>query len=77
MLQAVMHRHSAQPSEVALVGDRLYTDIRMARCAGALAVLTLTGETTRDQAQRAPEWDRPDLVVADLDELADLIRNSR
>ncbi len=77
MLQAVMQCHATHPSEVAMVGDRLYTDIRMARSAGALAVLTLTGETTRNQVQLAPESDRPDVVVADLDELADLVRNSR
>ena len=35
------------PHETALVGDRLYTDIRMARDAGAVAILTLTGETKR------------------------------
>jgi NagD protein len=77
MLQAVMQRCAIKPSEVAMVGDRLYTDVRMARSAGALAVLTLTGETTQTQLQLAPESDRPDVVVADLDELADLFRNSR
>jgi NagD protein len=77
MLQAVMQRRAIKPSEVAMVGDRLYTDVRMARSAGALAVLTLTGETTQTQLQLAPESDRPDVVVADLDELADLFRNSR
>src|SRR5262249_10992292 len=41
MLQSVFAKDNLQPQEVALVGDRLYTDIRMARDAGALAVLTL------------------------------------
>ena len=77
MLQAVMQRRAIDPGQVAMVGDRLYTDVRMARSAGALAVLTLTGETTQNQVQLAPESDRPDVVVADLDELADLIRDSR
>lgn len=76
MLRAVMQRHADQPCQVAMVGDRLYTDIRMARSAGALAVLTLTGETTQNQVDRAPDSDRPDVVVADLDELADLIQIS-
>ncbi len=47
MLEAVFVQHNLVPQEVALVGDRLYTDIRMARDAGAVAVLTLTGETKR------------------------------
>lgn len=77
MLQAVMQRNAVAPREVAMVGDRLYTDVRMARSAGALAILTLTGETTEDQVRLASESDRPDLVVANLSELTDLIRNSR
>ena len=44
MLEAVFVRYGVSPQEVALVGDRLYTDIRMARDAGQFAVLTLTGE---------------------------------
>src|SRR5204862_4213464 len=37
-------RHQLAPGQLAMVGDRLYTDIAMARAAGALAVLVLTGE---------------------------------
>jgi NagD protein len=49
-----------------MIGDRLYTDVRMARDAGALAVLTLTGEATAAEAAALPPEARPDLVVADL-----------
>ena len=42
---AIVERHGLRADEIAMVGDRLYTDIRMARDAGALAILTLTGET--------------------------------
>src|SRR6476619_1893651 len=31
MLESVFARHNVRPDEVALIGDRLYTDIRMAR----------------------------------------------
>src|SRR5258705_6898278 len=40
MMDAVFAQHILLPQEVALVGDRLYTDMRMARDAGAVAVLT-------------------------------------
>lgn len=70
MLHEVMHRHSLRPDEVAMIGDRLYTDIRMARDAGALAVLTLTGEADAAEAASLPMAQRPDLIVADLDDFS-------
>ena len=70
MLEAVFQQYDLAPREFALVGDRLYTDIRMARNAGAIAVLTLTGESRRADVEAYPEYQRPDLVVADLGELA-------
>ncbi len=46
MLRGILHRHNLVPEQLAMVGDRLYTDMAMARKAGALGVLVLTGETT-------------------------------
>jgi HAD superfamily hydrolase (TIGR01450 family) len=66
MLHEVMHRYELQPHQVAMIGDRLYTDVRMARDAGALAVLTLTGEATAAEAEVLPPEARPDLIIADL-----------
>ena len=77
MLQTIMRRHGLAPAETAMVGDRLYTDIRMAREAGAVAILTLTGETKRAQLDSCAPSDRPDIVVADLDELALLFEDGR
>ena len=74
MLSAIMRRHGVSPSETAMVGDRLYTDMRMARDTGAVAVLTLTGETKRPQLAACPASDRADIVVADLDELGRLLQ---
>jgi NagD protein len=73
MLQAIIERHGLQSQQVAMVGDRLYTDMRMARDAGALAVLTLTGEARESDVDQAPAHERPDIVVADLDELSKLL----
>jgi NagD protein len=73
MLQAILRTNELVPAETAMVGDRLYTDIRMARNAGVVAVLTLTGETKRQQLERCPESDRPDIVVDDLEELGQLL----
>ncbi len=67
MLRGILRRHSLQPHELAMVGDRLYTDIAMARHAGATGVLVLTGETTA--AQAAATRPQPDLIVSGLAEL--------
>jgi HAD superfamily hydrolase (TIGR01450 family) len=77
MLQAIIERHGLRPSETAMVGDRLYTDMRMARNSGVLAILTLTGETKLAHLDSCPASDRPDLVVADLDELGRLLEAAK
>lgn len=77
MLQAVVDRHGLTAAQVAMVGDRLYTDVRMALDAGALAVLTLTGEAQIADVDAAAAGDRPDLVIADLGELAQLLRQNQ
>jgi NagD protein len=71
MLRGVMQRHALAPHELAVVGDRLYTDMAMARSAGALAVLVLTGETTAAEAERATP--APDLVLSDVGALGRLL----
>jgi NagD protein len=77
MLEAVYARYNLAPYEVALVGDRLYTDIRMARDAGAVGILTLTGETKLADVDNCPPNQRPDLIVANLGELARLLEGTR
>jgi NagD protein len=77
MLQPILEGLRLTPSSVAVVGDRLYTDIRMAHDAGAMGVLTLTGETTEADIAVAGGSSRPDLVVANLQELGRLIQEAR
>ncbi len=67
MLRGILSRHALAPRQLAMVGDRLYTDMAMAHRAGALGVLVLTGETTA--AQEANHSPKPDLVVSGLAEL--------
>lgn len=72
MLRGILHRHALAPEQLAMVGDRLYTDMAMARSTGVLGVLVLTGETTAaEAAQQAPT---PDLVVTGLAELGERLR---
>jgi len=57
-----------RPAHVAIVGDRLYTDIRMGRRAGLTAILVLSGETRREDL--ATTRDKPDYVFPSIRELA-------
>lgn len=50
-----------QPSDCAMVGDRVYTDLEMAARAGVVGVLVLSGEATLDDLEMAPQT--PDIIV--------------
>jgi len=56
-----------QPSDCAMVGDRLYTDMEMAARAGVVGVLVLSGEATLDDLEAAAQT--PDVVVGSVAEL--------
>ena len=71
MLAGIFARHGLTARELAVVGDRLYTDVEMARRAGAMGVLVLTGEATRHMAESSPV--RPDMIVQDVWEFAQLL----
>ncbi len=75
MLRGILHRHSLKPENLAMVGDRLYTDIEMAHRARAFGVLVLTGEATATQAIK--HISKPDLVVPTLAEFGELLQLSR
>lgn len=86
MLLGICDRHGLKPEEMAMVGDRIYTDTAMAHNAGAVGVLVLSGETTlqtaldvaRDAAVNpAPEFFPPDVIARDIAELGDLLELSR
>ncbi len=75
MLAGILAKHDLEPSELAMVGDRIYTDIAMGRAAGALAVLVLSGEASAADARTTEP--RADLVVDHLGELCRRLRAAR
>lgn len=75
MLDGILARHGLLADEVAMVGDRLYTDVLMAHRAGALSVLVLSGEATAAEAAAADP--APHLVLPTLAELGDLLAAAR
>ncbi len=75
MLTGIRQRYRVEADEVAMVGDRIYTDIEMAFNAGAMGVLVLSGETTLDVVAEAPR--KPDLTAQNIAVLGELLRQSR
>lgn len=75
MLLGILQQKNLRPHQIAMVGDRLYTDIAMARNAGAVGVLVLSGETTLEVANESPI--PADIVVENIEELGNLLEAAR
>jgi NagD protein len=67
MARALLGRLGMPARSVAVVGDRLLTDIAMARSMGMTGVLVLTGATSADGIDGAPV--QPHYVIGSLSEL--------
>ena len=61
MVAHIPNRHKAAPEEVVFIGDRIYTDMEMARRVGSDFILVLSGETRPEDVRNLDS--RPALVV--------------
>ena len=69
-VQVALERLNLPAGSAAMVGDRLGTDVLMARRGGLVGILTLSGVTRRDDLEGAGI--RPDYVIESLAELPEL-----
>lgn len=67
MVRMGMRKLGARYETTAMVGDRLYTDMAMAFNSGIRSILVLSGESTREDAERADR--RPDHIFQSVREL--------
>lgn len=72
MPELAMERLGFSREETAVVGDRIYTDIKSGLNAGTTAILVLSGETTREILEASA--DKPDLVLEDAGEILNILR---
>lgn len=72
MIQMFMEKQGCSKSEIAVVGDRLNTDIQSAKNAGVTSICVLTGETK--QADITCSNVQPDYVLNSIRDLYDAIR---
>jgi len=75
MIDGILARAGVAAHELALVGDRLSTDIKAGVLHGILTVLVLSGETQRQDLVDSPV--QPDIVVQHLGELLQLLEQKR
>ena len=67
MIRLAMEKARCTPQETAVVGDRIYTDVQSGINAGAVSVLVMSGETTKEIL--ASSAAKPDFVLGDAGEL--------
>lgn len=67
MIQLAMKKGECTPQETAVIGDRIYTDIKSGLNAGVLSVLVMSGETTPEILHNSK--DKPDIVLANAGEI--------
>ena len=63
MPQLAMERYGFSKEETAVVGDRIYTDIKSGLNAGITGILVMSGETTSEILEQSE--DKPHLVLQD------------
>ncbi|MBQ4443918.1 MAG: HAD-IIA family hydrolase [Clostridia bacterium] len=71
MAEAVGEKFGLRPEEIAMVGDRLYTDIRFGVDNGFAGILVMTGETTPAMLADSPI--KPTLVLDTFADVLDLL----
>lgn len=67
MPMLAMEKWGCNAEETAVIGDRIYTDIKSGLRAGTVTILVMSGETTEEILQQSP--DKPDFVISDAGEI--------
>ncbi len=71
MPMLAMEQYGYTPKETAVIGDRIYTDVKSGLNAGAVSVLVMSGETTKEILDASP--DKPDIVLKDASEIMKIL----
>jgi HAD superfamily hydrolase (TIGR01450 family) len=69
MLETVMDLIGLDAKECVMCGDRLYTEIQMAKSAGMPSAVVLSGETTEKDLAEESEENLPDYTLQRIDQL--------
>lgn len=75
MLDGIRYKYNLRADEIAMCGDRIYTDVKTAQNAGALGVLVLSGETTLETAVNS--CPQPPITALNIEEFGRLLLESK
>ena len=75
IVDAALTRTGHSPKQMAIVGDRLYTDIAMGRRSGLTSILVLSGETKKQDLTATSQ--RPDYVFSSVKELGEALNSQQ
>ncbi len=67
-----MDMAGCKKSETAVIGDRIYTDVKSGINAGAVSILVMSGETTKEILEQSS--DKPNLVLDSAKEILDILK---
>ena len=70
-LDYIIQQTGYEPDEIAIVGDRLYTDIAVADQSDVMSILVLSGESTREDVKTSDV--KPDVILEDLSEITKML----
>lgn len=71
MPQLAMKKTGYSKSQTAVIGDRIYTDIKSGINAGAVTVLVMSGETTQEILEKS--YEKPDIVLESAAEIIETL----
>lgn len=72
MPELAMDKMGVTPQETAVVGDRIYTDVKSGLNAGCAGILVMSGETTYDILEASDT--KPTLVMESAKEIMDILK---
>lgn len=70
-LDYIVEETGCSPDQIAIIGDRLYTDIKVADGSEVTSILVLSGETKAEDIDTSDV--KPDIVIEHIGELAKLL----
>lgn len=70
-LDYIIQQTGYEPDEIAIVGDRLYTDIAVADQSDVTSILVLSGESTREDVKTSDV--KPNVILEDLSEITKML----
>lgn len=68
-----MEKVGYDKKQTAVIGDRIYTDVKSGINAGAISILVMSGETTVDILNASS--DKPDMVLSSAEEILRALKN--